>query len=71
LSLLLALAESLDYSESDTIKTILPGLDPQRATLEIQSASDPSIELHQLEINRTWFEEEFGIPLKIIVRLQS
>ncbi len=69
LALLLALAESLDYSESDTIQQIAASADPQRAVLEIRATGDPSIELHQLKSNQEWFEETFAIPLKIVVKL--
>ena len=69
LALLLALAESLDYSESDTIQQIAASADPQRAVLEIRASGDPSIELHQLKSNQEWFEETFAIPLKIVVKL--
>ena len=63
MALLLSLAESLDYSESATVESILPDLKAAGATLEIRTAGDSSIEMQQLETNRPWFEETFGLPL--------
>ncbi len=71
MALLLTLAESLDYSESGTVRSVTPLSDGQRATLVVHADADPSIELHQLEANLIWFEEIFHMPLKIIVKLLS
>jgi len=67
MALLLALAESLDYSESNTVKSITPAIGPAAATLELNTTGDAAIEMQQLKENEEWFEETFDIPLKIIL----
>ena len=68
LSLLLALAESLDYSESNTVAAIIPGADSTVATLEIRTAENAAIEMQQIKSHEAWFAEMFGVPLKAIVK---
>ena len=71
LALLLALAESLDYSESNTVAYILPGVGDEAAALEIHTAGDSSIEMQQLQTNEAWFAETFGLPLKVEIKCEA
>ena len=68
LALFLALAESLDYSESSTVATIIPSADHMAATLEIRTAENASIEMLQIKYHEAWFTETFGVPLTVIVK---
>ena len=65
---MLALAESLDYSESNTIAAIIPGADSTVATLDIHTAENAAIEMQQIKYHEAWFAETFGVPLKVIVK---
>ncbi|MBR2182018.1 MAG: Ppx/GppA family phosphatase [Acidaminococcaceae bacterium] len=71
LALLLALAESLDYSESNTVTAIVPFLDHGSAILEIHATETASIELQQLKTHEAWFRETFGTPLKAAVQKEA
>ena len=71
LALFLALAESLDYSESNTVTAIIPGTDRTAAMLEIHTAENASIEMQQLKAHEAWFAETFGIPLTATVKEQQ
>ena len=71
LALFLALAESLDYSESNTVTAIIPGTDRTAAMLEIHTAENASIEMQQFKAHEAWFMETFGIPLTAIVKEQQ
>ena len=66
LALFLALAESLDYSESSTVAAIIPSADHMAATLEIRTAENASIEMQQIKSHEAWFVEAFGVPLKVM-----
>ena len=68
LALLLALAESLDYSESNKVTAIVPSTEHTAATLEIHTAENAAIEIQQLQSTKLWFEEAFGIQLKTVVK---
>jgi exopolyphosphatase/guanosine-5'-triphosphate,3'-diphosphate pyrophosphatase len=70
LALLLALAESLDYSESSKVTAIIPGTGHAAATLEIRTAENAAIEMQQLQSTKMWFEETFGVPLETVVKEQ-
>lgn len=68
LALLLAVAESLDYSESNRILSVRPKTSSKKVSLEIRSAGEASIELYQLESHEDWFAKLFGKPLEIHIR---
>ena len=68
LALLLALAESLDYSESNTVTVIIPDADSTAATLEIHTAENAAVEMQQIQALEDWFAETFGLPLKTIIK---
>ena len=70
LALLLALAESLDYSESNTITAIIPDYDSTAATLEIHTAENAAIEMQQIKTLEEWFAETFGLPLRTIIKTE-
>ena len=70
LALLLALAESLDYSESNTITAIIPDYDSTAATLEIHTAENAAIEMQQIKTLEEWFAETFG-PLRTIIKTET
>jgi len=71
LALLLALAESLDYSESNTITAIIPDHDSTAATLEIHTAENAAIEMQQIKTLEEWFAETFGLPLRTIIKTET
>ena len=68
LALLLALAESLDYSESNTVTAINPCTDLTAATLEIHTAEKATIEIQQIKAYEAWFAETFGVPLTTVIK---
>lgn len=65
LALLLALAESLDYSETKMIHAIKPGISKKCALLRIHADGVPSIEMHQVATHLAWFKKVFGVELKL------
>ena len=67
LSLLLALAESLDYSEMRMVHTLTPSFNKKNALLTIHSEHIPTIEMHQLQDHMSWFKKAFGVELKVEV----
>ena len=67
LSLLLALAESLDYSEMRMVHTLTPSFNKKNAVLTIHAEHMPTIEMHQLEDHLSWFKKTFGVELKLEV----
>ncbi|MDY2637860.1 MAG: Ppx/GppA phosphatase family protein [Phascolarctobacterium sp.] len=67
LSLLLALAESLDYSEMRMVHTLTPSFNKKNAVLTIHAEHMPTIEMHQLEDHLSWFKKTFGVELKVEV----
>ena len=71
LALLLALAESLDYSESNTVTAIIPGLNTTAATLEIHTAENAAIEMQQIHALEDWFAETFCLPLQTIIKNET
>ena len=70
-ALLLALAESLDYSESNTITAIIPDYNSTAATLEIHTAENAAIEMQQIKTLEEWFVETFGLPLRTIIKTET
>ena len=65
LALLLALAESLDYTETKQINVIEPGINKKSATLKLFAHGIPSIEMHQIKEHLPWFKKTFGVDLKV------
>lgn len=65
LSLLLALAESLDYSETRQVRAIEPALNKKTAVLRLYADGIPSIEMHQIRSHLPWFKKTFGVDLKV------
>jgi len=64
-ALLLALAESLDYSQTSQISKISPDISKKAAVLNLTAATIPTIEIHQLKQQLNWFKKAFGLPLVI------
>ncbi len=67
LALLLALAESLDYSETKMIRAIEPIITKKYALLRLHAAGVPSIELHQIATHSAWFKKTLGVELRLEV----
>ena len=65
LALLLALAESLDYSQTNQINNIAPYLDKRGAVIKIFADDIPSIEMHQIKSHQSWFRKIFGAELSV------
>ena len=70
LALLLALAESMDYSQTNQIDNIKPRLDKKSAVISIYASGIPSIEMHQLRLHMPWFKKIFDRDLKIVLEQQ-
>ena len=64
-ALLLALAESLDYSQTNQISELSATISKKTAVLNLTAAVIPTIELHQLKQQLRWFHKAFGLPLVI------
>lgn len=72
LALLLALAESMDYSETRQIRAIETCLKKRTAVLRLYSRVTPSIELHQIESQIPWFQKAFGVDLRVeLIKLNA
>ena len=65
LALLLALAESLDYSQTNLISNIHPYLDNRGAIIKIFADEIPSIEMHQIKGHQNWFRKIFNAELHV------
>ena len=66
LSLFLALAESMDYSQTMQISEIRPEIKNKKtALLHLKADCLPSIELHQLRQHLPWFSKVFNMELLI------
>ena len=65
LALLLALAESLDYSQTNQISNISPYLDKRGAVIKIFANDIPSIEMHQIKDHQNWFRKIFATELNV------
>lgn len=65
LALLVALAESLDYSQTNQVLNIRPYLDKHGAVLSIYSDDFPSIEMHQIKGHIPWFKKVFNTELHV------
>ena len=67
LALLLALAESLDYSEMRMVHTLTPSFNKKNAVLTVHAEHMPTIEMHQLQDHLSWFKKTMGVELKMEV----
>ena len=67
LALLLALAESLDYSEMRMVHTLTPSFNKKNAVLTVHAEHMPTIEMHQLQDHLSWFKKTMGVELKVEV----
>ena len=67
LAVLLALAESLDFTNTKQIQNIMPEIQKKNASLTITSPGVPSIELHELYDHKSWFKKTMGVELNIDV----
>lgn len=65
LALLLALAESLDYSQTNKIHDIKPYIDKEGPVLSVFADEIPSIEMHQIKTHLPWFKKVFNTELKL------
>lgn len=65
LALLLALAESMDYTQTSSIHCVQPSLDKKCAQLHICAHGNPSIEMHELNRQLSWFKKTFEVDLKV------
>lgn len=65
MALLLALAESLDYSQTNKIHSIRPQVTEKGAVLSIYADELPSIEMHQIKTHLSWFKKTFNCELTI------
>lgn len=68
LAVLLALAESLDFTNSKQIQNITPDIQKKNASLVINSPGLPSIELHELYEHKSWFKKTMGVELNVEVQ---
>ena len=67
LALMLALAESLDYSEMRMIHSLTATFNKKNAVLSIRAEQIPTIEMHQIKAHLPWFKKTFGLELKVEV----
>jgi len=65
LSLLLALSESMDYSESGKVLAMDFRIEPERVLLTLKTDGNAPIERYQLEQHQIWFTKAFGRELSI------
>lgn len=65
MALLLALAESLDYSQTNKIQTIKASVNKKNPLLTIYADEIPSIEMHQIKSHLSWFKKALGCELEI------
>lgn len=67
-ALLLALAECLDYTQTETIETIEPAILNGSAVLTLTAARTPAVELQQLQSMTKWFRKNMGCSLTVVVK---
>ena len=65
LALILALAESLDYTQSSLLQIKSATVNKTGANLLLHADGIPTIEMHQIRIHLKWFAKTFGVPLNI------
>ncbi len=71
LSIILAMAENLDFTETSIVQDIIPTVLPNgKAELAIKINDDLDIELGELKNNLNWFKKEFQTEL-IITKLKT
>jgi exopolyphosphatase/guanosine-5'-triphosphate,3'-diphosphate pyrophosphatase len=66
LSLLLALAESLDITQLDHIKSVQTSMHGKQAILRLITENTASIERQEILKHRKWFKKVFGIDLIVV-----
>lgn len=71
LALLLALSESLDYSEARMVRGLSTSFDKKNAVLKIYADNIPSIEMHQIKSHLAWFKKTFGADLSIEIHKEE
>lgn len=71
LALLLALSESLDYSEARMVRGLSTSFDKKNAVLKIYADNIPSIEMHQIKYHLAWFKKTFGADLSIEIHKEE
>lgn len=67
-ALLIALAEALDYSQTQAVHSIKASIGTKGALLTLTAPVLPTIELRQLNQVTKWFKKTFGVPLIIKTR---
>lgn len=65
LALLLALAESLDYTQSSLLSIESATAGKNGANLLLRAEGVPAIEMHQIKTHLKWFYKTFDMPLNI------
>ncbi|HIU49967.1 MAG TPA: exopolyphosphatase, partial [Candidatus Limousia pullorum] len=65
LALILALAESLDYTQSSLLQIKSATVNKTGANLLLHADGTPAIEMHQIRTHLKWFAKTFGVPLNI------
>ena len=63
LALFLAIAEGLDYSETNQVPLITPRLEKKKAVISLKLSGPANMEKHQLELLSPWFAKTFDLPL--------
>ena len=61
----MALAESLDYTQTSILSVDKAGLDKTGAYLTLHADGSPHIEMHQIKTHLKWFNKAMGVPLTI------
>lgn len=64
-AVILALAESLDYSQTGTVQDITPTYSKKNAFIHIKSDTVPTVEIHQLKKYAPWFKKVFAHNLEV------
>lgn len=67
-SLLLALAECLDYTQSGLVTDVRAEVSEGSAMLTVSASGEPVVELHQLNAMMPWIRRTLGSPLTVLVK---
>ena len=70
LACMLAIAESLDYTETNQVKTLIPIYEKRTAKLIIEANGPLNVELQQLRTHLKWFKKTFNVPLVLEIDQQ-
>lgn len=65
LSLFVAIAESLDSSQVQSVSSVEAGVKDKKGRLELTANGDVGLDLKAAEKHRKWFKKEFGMDLVI------